>query len=42
MSLHFDTQSLGPDFSAQNSYALVGVSYADFTRCARQSRHHRR
>ena len=31
VSLHFDTQSLGPDFSAQNSYALVGVSYADFT-----------
>jgi hypothetical protein len=31
VALHFDTQSLGPDFSAQNTYALVGVSYADFT-----------
>jgi hypothetical protein len=31
VALHFDTASLGPDFSAQNTYALVGVSYADFT-----------
>jgi hypothetical protein len=30
VALHFDTQSLGPEFSAQNTYALVGVSYADF------------
>lgn len=31
VALHFDTQSLGPGFSAQNTYALVGVSYADLT-----------